>query len=250
MAAARRVAWLAGQTTGPSAARDARMHPAGKLLTTLLLSVAATACVAETDAPEDADVSLDWRSGGKGDGQTCDFDAQSASGYLENFLYQEVGATTGGGRRYRVGFTFESNAKLANGDGASFTMYLLPQGRAIVNYHELHRRTSVESEVNNETVVVTRYSVDPTSRALTLAGVGTGTPRTATSSGGCAPTYDFTFSGDLRTAGLSGDQATVFAGTSTGFVIDPDHLDQVPSATARRWFEEDVASGKIVVIRK
>ena len=224
------------------------MHPAGKLITTLLLSVAATACVAENDAPEAAEVSLDWRSGGKGDGQTCDLDGQSASAYLENFLYKELPSTTG--RRYRVGFTFDSTARLANGDRADFTMYLLPAGRAIINYRELHRVDATESEVKNETVVVTRYSVDPSSRALTVAGVGTGTPATATGSAGCAPTYQFTFSGDLRTAGLSGDKAAVYAGTSTAFVIDPDHLDQVPSETARRWFQEDVASGKIVVIRK
>lgn len=226
------------------------MHPAGKLFTTLLLSVAATACVAETDAPPESDESPDWRSGGKGDGQTCDFDGQSASSYIANFLYKDVGSETGGGHRYRVGFTFDSHALLANGDTASFTAYLLPEGRAILNYHEEHRRTSVESEVKNETVVVTRYSVDPATRALSLAGVGTGTPWTATSGGGCAPAFDFVFSGDLRSAGLSGDKTVVYAGTSTAFVVDPDHLDQVPSETARRWFQEDVASGKIVVIRK
>ncbi len=37
---------------------------------------------------------------------------------------------------------------------------------------------------------------------------------------------------------------------ASSLTSDPDRLDQVPSETARRWFQEDVASGRIVVIRK
>ncbi|MBL0212567.1 MAG: hypothetical protein IPQ07_01640 [Myxococcales bacterium] len=225
------------------------MHTLGKL-TALLALVSASACVTEDAAPPEADNALDWRSGGKGDGQTCEFDTQSATTYLANFLYKDVGAETGGGHRYRVGFTFDRHAILPNGNEADFTMYLLPEGRAIVNYAEEHRIDSSRSEVINETVVVSRYSVDATSRALKIDGFGTGTPMTATDGGHCAPAYNFTYSGDLRTAGLSGGKTVAYAGTSSGYVIDPDHLDQVPSETARRWFQEDVASGKIVVIRK
>ena len=216
-------------------------------LTTALLVMSATACVSE-DARPAPDNSLDWRSGGKGDGQTCDFDQQSGTTYLNNFLYQEVPSQNG--LHYRVAFTFEQRATLANGDQADFTMYLLPEGRAIVDYQELHRVDATESDVVNETKIVTRYSVDSSTRAVTIPGVGTGVPKTATgNNGGCAPAYDFTYAVDLRSPGLRGGKTIAYAGTSSAYVIDPDHLDQVPSETARRWFQEDVASGKIVVIR-
>ncbi len=225
------------------------MHLLGKL-TALFALASATACVTEDAGPAEPDNALDWRSGGKGDGQTCEFDAQSATTYLGNFLYRDVGAETGGGHRYRVGFTFDRHTILPNGNEASFTMYLLPEGRAIVNYSEDHRIDSQRSEVVNQTVVVSHYAVDATSRALKIDGVGTGAPMTATDGGHCAAAYTFTYTGDLRTAGLSGGKTVAYAGTSSGYVIDPDHLDQVPNETARRWFQEDVASGRIVVIRK
>jgi len=37
--------------------------------------------------------------------------------------------------------------------------------------------------------------------------------------------------------------------STSGFVIDPDHLEDVPYPQTRKWFEEDVASGKIKVVR-
>lgn len=221
----------------------------GKLATTLLL-VAASACVAEQDARPEDDATLDWRSGGKGDGETCDFAQQSAAKYLENFLYKDVGEETGGGHRYRIGFTFDQSATLPSGDEASFTMYLLPQGRAIVNYEEQHRVDSSTYEVTNQTVIVTRYAIDSTTRKLELDGFGTATPKTMTNNGHCAPAFAFTFSENVRTEGLAGGTAVAYAGTSSAYVIDPDHLEDVPSENARTWFREDVASGKIVVVRK
>jgi hypothetical protein len=225
------------------------MHILGKLTAALLL-VTAVGCVAEEEGRPEDDATLDWRSGGKGDGQTCEFDQQSAATYLNNFLYRDVGAETGGGHRYRIGFTFDKQAILPNGDAAAFTMYLLPAGRAIVDYHEEKRVDSSRSEVVNQTVIVTRYSIDATTRAFKLDGFGTGTPLTATDGGRCAAAFNFTFTGDVRTAGLSGGKAVAYAGTSSGFVIDPDHLEDVPYESTRTWFREDVASGKIVVVHK
>ncbi len=225
------------------------MHILGKLTAALLL-VTAAACVAEEEVRPEDDAALDWRAGGKGDGQTCEFDQQSAQTYLTNFLYKDVGAETGGGHRYRIGFTFDKKAILPNGDAASFTMYLLPEGRAIVDYSEEHRMDSSSSEVRNQTVIVTRYSIDATTRAFKLDGFGTGTPLTATDGGRCAPAFNFTFAGDVRTPGLSGGKTVAYAGTSSGFVIDPDHLENVPYESTRTWFREDVASGKIVVVHK
>ena len=218
-----------------------------------LLAVASLAagCATDDGARPEGDNAPDWRSGGKGDGQTCEFDAESAATYLSHFTYQEIPSETGGSSHYRVGFTFDRRATLASGDQADFTMYLLDGGRAIVEYAELHPSEYAGSETLNQTVVVTRYHVDSTTRALTIDGVGTGTPLTAsTGNGGCAPAYDFTYSGDLRSTGLAGGKTVAYAGSSSSYVIDPDHLDDVPSETARRWFEEDVASGRIVVIRK
>ncbi len=225
------------------------MHILGKLTAALLL-VTAAACVTEDQGRPEEDASLDWRSGGKGDGQTCELDQQSAQTYLANFQYRDVGAETGGGHRYRIGFTFDEKAILPNGDAASFTMYLLPEGRAIVNYSEEHRIDSSSSEVLNQTVIVTRYSIDATTRAFKLDGFGTGTPLTATDGGRCAPAFAFTFAGDVRTAGLTGGKTVAYAGTSSAFVIDPDHLENVPYESTRTWFREDVASGKIVVVHK
>jgi hypothetical protein len=224
------------------------MNNAGILLTALLLSTSA-ACV-DDDAPPEIETSLDVRDGGKGDGQSCDVDPNNTTAYLSNFLYKDVSSPGERNRRYRVGITFDSRVTLSNGAYADMTLYLLPQGRAIINYSELHRESASSYENKNSTVVVTRYSVDPTTRALTLAGVGTATPETVRRTTGCVLSLELTFSSDVRTTGLAGRKTTVYSGTTTGFVIDPDHLDQVPSATARRWFQEDVASGKIVVIRR
>jgi hypothetical protein len=225
------------------------MKNAGLLFTALLLSTGA-ACVAEDDAPPDIELELDVRDGGKGDGQSCDVDPRNPTAYIANFLYRDVSAPSDRYRRYRVGFTFDQHVRLSNGDLANVTMYLLPQGRAILNYSENLREDATRSVVRNETVVVTRYSADPTTRAITLAGVGTMTPETVSRTTGCVLSLKLVFTSDLRTRGLAGGKTVMSSGTSTRYVIDPDHLDQVPSATARRWFQEDVASGKIVVIRK
>jgi hypothetical protein len=68
--------------------------------------------------------------------------------------------------------------------------------------------------------------------------------------GGCLPGVAFKYSSDIRSAGLAGDATQIVAGITSAYVIDPDHLDEVPSETARKWFEEDVASGKIKIVRK
>ena len=85
-------------------------------------------------------------------------------------------------------------------------------------------------------------------RTITIDGVGTGTPVTVTYGSECAPGIDFTYQNDLRTPNLSGKWTQIIAGISTANVTDPDHLDQL-SEGARAYFEEDVASGKIVILR-
>jgi hypothetical protein len=107
-----------------------------------------------------------------------------------------------------------------------------------------------QSQVLNETVIVSRARIDATTRAITIDGVGTGTPLTVRSERGCAPGITFKFSEDIRSPGLANDSAVIQTVTTSAYVIDPDHLDQVPNETARRWFQEDVASGKIKIIRK
>lgn len=219
-------------------------------LTAAMFLLSTAACVAEDDAGRPGDEEADWRNGGKADGQTCDFDAMSAADYYKQFAYEKI-VTDSGSTWYRAGLSWDVEATLDNGDRVDLNVYFLANDRVILEYSEEHRVSSSESEVLNQTVVVTRARLDPTTRAITIDGVGTGTPLTVTDGAGkCGPSISFTFTGDLRSPGLTGDLTHVNTGLTSAYVIDPDHLDQVPNATARRYFEEDVASGKIKVVRK
>lgn len=219
-----------------------------QLTAALLATFAASACVASDEGrPETDDASPDLRDGGKGDGQSCDFDTMSGADYFEQFAYKNIGDDSW--RRYRVGLTWDLAPVLENGDKASVTAYFLPAGRVILNYSELRHDQGNRWFNENETVVITQATVDPDTRALTIRGLGTGTPLTYTSNSGCGPAYDFEFTSDLRSPGLAGDAAPVIAGSTSAFVIDPDNLDAVPYESTRRWFQEDVASGKIKIIR-
>lgn len=206
-----------------------------------------TACVAST--PPADQQQLDWHSGGKADGQSCDYDTQSGQTYLGNFLYKQLDDNTSGDHWYRAAFTWDIKATLPSGDKAATTAYLLGDGRAIVEYSEEHPSGNDSYDVLNQTVVVTGYTVDDTSRTLTIRGVGTGTPITVTGSSGCLPGYTFQYSDDIRTAGLAGGTAVLDAGSTSAVLVDPDHLDQAP-AGARDYFNDEVASGQVVVIHR
>ncbi|MGE3764887.1 MAG: hypothetical protein AB7L94_21700 [Kofleriaceae bacterium] len=207
-----------------------------------------TGCVASEEGRPTDDEQLDIRSGGKADGQSCDLEALSARDYYQLFAYRELESTSH--HYYRVGLSWDLVATLDNGDSVDLNIYFLADDRVIVEYSELHSLNASESEVLKETVIVTRAHVDESTREITIDGVGAGTPMVHYHDNGrCTPGIDFRLTADQRTPGLAGDSTLIYAGTSTGYVIDPDHLDQVPSETARRYFEEDVASGKIQIVR-
>lgn len=217
-------------------------------LTTSLLAFGLLAgCVATDEGRPVDDGELDSRSGGKADGQSCELGQLSASAYYDLFGYHELSDWA---HHYRVGLSWDLVATLDNGDSVDLNVYFLPGSRVIVEYSELHSLNDGQSEVLNETVIVTRAKIDARTRALTIEGVGTGTPITvANPRGGCTPGISLELTRDQRSPGLVGDFTTVLTGTTTAYVVDPDHLDQVPSETARRYFQEDVASGKIKVVR-
>jgi len=217
------------------------------LLAATLFASVMTACVGS--GPGADQQKLDWRSGGKADGQSCDFDTQSAQTYLGNFLYKQLDDGTGPDHWYRAAFAFDIQATLPNGDKATTTAYLLADNRAVVEYSEDHSTGDGSYDVLNETVVVTGYSVDDATRALTIRGVGTGTPVTVTNNSGCLPGYTFHYTDDIRTAGLAGGNAVLDAGSTSGVLVDPDHLDQAPSGAAD-YFQEKVSSGQVVVIHR
>jgi hypothetical protein len=220
-----------------------------QLTTTLLLSASAFACVAGSDEGRPDDVEQDWRSGGKGDGQTCDFSTMSAATFYEQFDYTTIESETSTSKWYRAGFTWDVQAQLDNGDRASLRVYFLPDDRVIAEYSEQHRIDGQSSEVLNQTVIVTRRVIDPETRTVELVGIGKGTPLTVVNNTRCLPGIQFQHTRDLRSPGLAGDGAQIIAGLTSAYVIDPDRLDEVPSDAARRYFEEDVASGKIKVLR-
>lgn len=225
------------------------IHSLAKLGAALLL-VSTAACVADEDGGRPSDTDADWHSGGKADGQTCDFDSMSAATYYGQFAYKTI-TSDSGSKWYRVGLTWDVQAVLDNGDRADMKVYFLANDRVIVEYDEEHRETSSQSTVLNQTVIVTRAKIDANTRTLTIDGVGSGTPLTVRNdSGGCLPGVAFKYGSDIRTSGLAGDATQIVAGITSAYVIDPDHLDEVPSQTARKWFEEDVASGKIKIVRK
>ncbi|MDQ3370340.1 MAG: hypothetical protein M3680_33390 [Myxococcota bacterium] len=120
----------------------------------------------------------------------------------------------------------------------------------MAEYAELKRIDSVQSENLNKTVIISRARIDAATRTLTIDGLGTGTPLTMRNDRGCSPGIAFKFTSDIRSPGLIGDTAVVQNVSTGAYVIDPDHLDQVPSELARKWFQEDVAAGKIQIQRK
>jgi hypothetical protein len=205
--------------------------------------------VADSDDGRPEDVQQDWRTGGKGDGQTCDFSTMSAATFYGQFDYEEIVSETSTSRWYRAGFTWNVQAQLDNGDTASLRVYFLPRDRVIAEYSEQRRVNAQSSQVLNQTVIVTRRVIDPQTRTVELVGIGKGTPLTVVNDTRCLPGIQFQHTRDLRSPGLSGDGAQIIAGLTSAYVIDPDHLDDVPSDAARRYFEEDVASGKIKILR-
>lgn len=219
------------------------------LTAALLFASTTAACVTDGDEGRSEETAEDWRSGGKGDGETCEFDAMSAATYYKQFAYEKI-VSESGSTWYRVGLTWNVTAALDNGNKISMTTYFLPNDRVIAEYSEQQRIDGTQSEVLNQTVIVTRARIDATTRAITLDGVGSGTPLTLrNSSGGCQPAIAFKFAADIRSPGLKDDSTSISAGLSSGFVIDPDHLDDVPYESTRRYFQEDVASGKIKIVR-
>jgi hypothetical protein len=225
------------------------MRILSQLATAALLLSSTAACVTDAGEGRPEDIEEDWRSGGKGDGETCDFDQMTAATYYQQFGYEET-VSASGSTWYRIGSTAQITATLDNGNRVDLDVYFLADNRIVAEYAELKRIDSVQSEVLNKTVIVSRARIDATTRAITIDGVGTGTPLTVTSDRGCAPGIAFKFSADLRSPGLSGDNAVIQTVSTSAYVIDPDHLDQVQNETARRYFEEDVASGKIQIQRK
>ena len=215
-----------------------------------LLLISTAACVAGDEEGRPSDTDADWHSGGKADGQTCDFDSMSAATYYGQFAYKTI-TSDSGSKWYRVGLTWDVKARLDNGDDANMKVYFLANDRVIAEYSEEHRESGSSSTVLNETYIITRARIDATTRTLTIDGVGSGTPLTVLNDrGGCLPGVAFKYASDIRSTGLAGDATQIVAGLSSAYVIDPDHLDEVPSETARKWFEEDVASGKIKIVRK
>ncbi|MDQ3366497.1 MAG: hypothetical protein M3680_13810 [Myxococcota bacterium] len=225
------------------------MRTLRQLATAALLISSTAACVTDADQGRPEDVEADVRSGGKGDGETCEFDAMSAETYYKQFAYEET-VSGSGTKWYRIGSTFEVTTTLDDGNKIDLDVYFLPDDRIVAEYAELKRIDSVQSENLNKTVIVSRARIDAATRTLTIDGVGRGTPVTMRNDRGCSPGIAFEFTSDLRSPGLAGDSAIVQTVSTTAFVIDPDHLDQVPSETARKWFEEDVAAGKIQIQRK
>ena len=210
------------------------------------LSIAAlallVACAVDGGRPEDQK-SLDWRSGGKADGQSCDFGQLSAADYYKQFSY-----VTDADGWYRIGASFLS-PNVGNGDGTDLTLYFLDGGRVIAEYSELHRVSSSESDTLDRTVIVTRATIDPATRAITIPGIGTGKPVTLSNgSGGCAAGIDLTYTTDVRAAGLTGKSVEIAVGSTTARVQDPDNLDNL-TPEGRAWFQEDVQSGAIVIQR-
>src|SRR5688572_8451017 len=120
------------------------------------------------------DEEADWRTGGKGDGETCDFAAMSAQTYYDQFAYKMVERPSG--KWYRVGLTWDIEGRLDNGNDVDLNVYFLASNRVIVEYSEQQRQGGGQSEVLNETVIVTRATIDPATRAITIAGLGSGTP--------------------------------------------------------------------------
>lgn len=227
--------------------RDMRIL--SQLATAALLITSAAACVTEEGEGRPNDVEEDVRSGGKGDGETCDFDTMSAATYYAQLAYKED--ASGNWAKYRIGGTWDITATLDNGSKVDLNVYFLAGDRVIAEYAEEKRIDSSQSEVLNKTVIVTRARINATTREITIDGVGSGTPLTVSrGTAGCSPGIAFKFSSDLRSPGLTGDSAVIQSLMTSAYVMDPDHLDQVPSETARTWFQEDVAAGKIQIQRK
>lgn len=225
------------------------MRILSQLATAALLITSAAACVTDEGEGRPDDVEEDVRSGGKGDGETCDFETMSAETYYKQFAYEET-VSASGSKWYRIGSTFQITTTLDDGNKIDLDVYFLPDNRIVAEYAELKRIDSVQSENLNQTVIVSRARIDAATRTITIDGVGTGTPLTVRSERGCSPGIAFKFTSDIRSPGLTGDSAVVQTVSTSAYVIDPDHLDQVPSETARKWFQEDVAAGKIQIQRK
>ncbi len=222
-----------------------------KLSAALWFTAIVTGCaVTPDDGERGEDTEVAFGSGdGKADGSViCDPSTVTAATYYEQFGYQTF-EREDGRKRYRVGLTFDQRARLPDGNETDLDVYFLADGRVIAEYAELVAQ-GAGSEVINQTLIVSSARVDEADKSITIKGLGKGTPTFTTNSAGeCAPGIDFTFAGDLRSPGLIGGTSEIVMGTSSRFVIDPDHLDDVPSEVARRNFQEDVADGTIKIVR-
>ena len=106
-----------------------------KLAASALTSAAA--CVTDDDEGRPDDVQEDWRSGGKGDGETCDFDVDVGRDLLQAVRVQ------GDRLRDRQEVvprrpTWDAQATLDNGDKVDLDVYFLADNRVIVEYVEQH----------------------------------------------------------------------------------------------------------------
>ncbi|HEY4179378.1 MAG TPA: hypothetical protein VGM90_21185 [Kofleriaceae bacterium] len=115
---------------------------------------------------------------------------------------------------------WQSVTLLSNGDEANVTLYLLPEARVIIDYTELHR-------------------IDASS-----------SPTQLTEGSSCAAGLKLSFTDNLMTSGLVGNTASIYVGTSTAWVADPDHLDQIPNADGRAYITQEIADGTIKVIHR
>src|SRR4029079_6990856 len=150
-------------------------------LLSLVLLIPTAACVSD----ESPDKREDWRSGGKADGETCDFSGMSAVRYYDQFSYTTD--TVDKESWYRVGATWDLQATLENGGRVGVDASFLPSDRMIIDYQEEHLGGD-HSVIDNQAVIVTRKHVDDSdpTRKIVIDGLGAGTPYTKISdSGGC-----------------------------------------------------------------
>jgi len=226
-------------------------RPTLMLCTLLSVLVAATGCVVGEDlsppGEEPAPDELDARGLAQpGSSDPCGYQAMSAETFYQQFAYREAAEGYVG---YRVGSTYDVRTRLPNGDEVNLRVRMLANGRAIASYEERHFTASNFYDTVNETVIVTRSVIDPTSRKLTLVGLATGTPSARIDDGLCGPSIALTYSQNIGAPGLAGKTTAIVPVWSTAFVIDPDNLAEVPYAWARRQFEDKVAAGTIRIVR-
>jgi len=245
----------------PARRQSARLLPAGlqpnrhqptRRLACVLLSmlVAATGCVVGEDPSDLSDPEAESVPdevdplGLASPSDPCGYDAMDAASFYAQFAYRD----RGGFVPFRMGSTYDVDTQLPSGDVAHLEISMLANGRVIANYEE-RRGTSIHWTTSNETVIVTRATIDATTRRLTIVGVGTGTPSTRFVDGKCAPRIELTYSQNIRSPGLTGKAAAIVAIWTSAYMVDPDHLEACPYESLRQRFEEERAAGVIKIVR-